>query len=80
MLNSFLAPARRPPNELPLRLGVDQAGGNVFHRELSANPEMLEGKKVVIWEFVERGPALGRQASTFLSRPNWIETRLNPNP
>jgi len=30
-------------------------------RKLSTNPEILEGKKVVVWTFVERDIALGRQ-------------------
>src|SRR5271157_1182733 len=36
LLSSFLAPAQVPPNELPLRIGADQNGGNVFRGEIAA--------------------------------------------
>ena len=36
LLSSFLAPAQVPPNELPLRIGADQTGGNVFRGEIAA--------------------------------------------
>ena len=32
-----------------------------MRRKLSTNPEILEGKKVVIWEFAEREMALGQE-------------------
>jgi hypothetical protein len=39
----------------------DGGASTDVRRKLSTNPEMLEGKKVVIWEFVERDVALGGQ-------------------
>jgi hypothetical protein len=37
----------------------DGGASTDVRRKLSTNPEILEGKKVVIWEFVERDIALG---------------------
>jgi hypothetical protein len=48
----------------------DGGAGTDVRRKLSTNPEILEGKKVVIWEFVERDIALGRQG--------WEDTPLPP--
>lgn len=39
----------------------DGGASTDVRRKLSTNPEILEGKKVVIWEFVERDVALGAQ-------------------
>ena len=39
----------------------DGGASTDVRRKLSTNPEILEGKKVVIWEFVERDIALGRE-------------------
>ncbi len=39
----------------------DGGASTDVRRKLSTNPEILEGKKVVIWEFVERDIALGAE-------------------
>jgi len=38
----------------------DGGASTEVRRRLSTNPEILEGKRVVVWEFVERDIALGR--------------------
>ncbi len=44
----------------PVDAIVSDGGASTdVRRKLSTNPEILEGKKVVIWEFVERDIALG---------------------
>ncbi|HOW65703.1 MAG TPA: hypothetical protein PK256_10475 [Verrucomicrobiota bacterium] len=44
----------------PIDSVVSDGGASTdVRRRLSTNPEILEGKKVVIWEFVERDLALG---------------------
>jgi hypothetical protein len=43
-------------------------------RRLSVNPEILEGKRVVVWEFVERDLALGEWEAVPL--PRWLGTAL----
>ncbi len=46
----------------PVDAIVSDGGASTdVRRKLSINPEILEGKRVVIWEFVERDVALGRQ-------------------
>jgi len=46
----------------PVDAIVSDGGASTdVRRKLSTNPEILEGKKVVIWEFVERDIALGGQ-------------------
>jgi hypothetical protein len=54
------------PAQLALKLGVavdaimsDGGAATEVRQRLSTNPEVLEGKRVVIWEFVEREIALG---------------------
>ena len=45
----------------PVDAIVSDGGASLdVRRKLSTNPEILEGKKVVVWEFVERDIALGR--------------------
>ena len=39
----------------------DGGAATDVRRKLSTNPEILEGKRVVVWEFVERDIALGAQ-------------------
>lgn len=39
----------------------DGGASTDVRRKLSTNPEILEGKRVVVWEFVERDIALGRE-------------------
>jgi len=46
----------------PVDAIVSDGGASTdVRRKLSTNPEILEGKKVVVWEFVERDIALGKQ-------------------
>jgi len=46
----------------PVDAMVSDGGASTdVRRKLSTNPEILEGKKVVVWEFVERDIALGGQ-------------------
>jgi hypothetical protein len=46
----------------PVDAIVSDGGASTdVRRKLSTNPEILEGKKVVVWEFVERDIALGAQ-------------------
>lgn len=46
----------------PVDAIVSDGGASTdVRRKLSSNPEILEGKKVVVWEFVERDIALGSQ-------------------
>ena len=46
----------------PVDAIVSDGGASTdVRRKLSTNPEILEGKKVVVWEFVERDIALGSQ-------------------
>jgi len=48
--------------EAPVDAIVSDGGASTdVRRKLSTNPEILEGKRVVIWEFVERDIALGAQ-------------------
>ena len=45
----------------PVDAIVSDGGASTdVRRKLGTNPEILEGKKVVVWEFVERDLALGR--------------------
>ncbi len=45
----------------PVDAIVSDGGASTdVRRKLSTNPEILEGKKVVVWEFVERDIALGQ--------------------
>jgi len=46
----------------PVDAIVSDGGASTdVRRKLSTNPEILEGKKIVVWEFVERDIALGHQ-------------------
>ena len=36
VLCALLAPAQIPPNDLPLRIGVDQSGSSAFQGEIAA--------------------------------------------
>ena len=55
---SHLALALRSPVDA---IVSDGGASTDVRRKLSTDPEILEGKKVVIWEFVERDIALGGQ-------------------
>lgn len=47
--------------QAPVDAIVSDGGASTdVRRKLSTNPEILEGKRVVIWQFVERDIALGR--------------------
>ena len=65
------------PSHLALAMGttvdyiVSDGGATTdVRRQLSTNSEILEGKKIVIWEFVERDIALGAGG--------WLEVPLPP--
>ncbi len=51
----------------------DGGASTDVRRKLSTNPEILEGKKVVIWEFVERDIALGRNGWEDVPLPIHLE-------
>jgi hypothetical protein len=51
----------------------DGGASTDVRRKLSTNPEMLEGKKVVLWEFIERDAALGAQGWEDVALPPKIE-------
>ena len=54
----------------PVDAIVSDGGASTdVRRKLSTNPEILEGKKVVVWEFVERDIALGHQGWEDVSLP-----------
>jgi len=55
---SHLALALRSPVDA---IVSDGGASTDVRRKLSTDPEILEGKKVVVWEFVERDIALGSQ-------------------
>ena len=53
----------------PVDAVVSEGGASTdVRRRLSVNPEILEGKQVVIWEFVERDLELGQWAEVPLPR------------
>jgi hypothetical protein len=55
----------------PLDFIVSDGGASTdVRRSLSTNPEILEGKKVVVWEFVERDIQLGKAG--------WLDVALPP--
>jgi hypothetical protein len=55
----------------PLDFIVSDGGASTdVRRSLSTNPEIIEGKKVVIWEFVERDIQLGEAG--------WLDVALPP--
>lgn len=51
----------------------DGGASTDVRRALSTNPEILDGKKVVVWEFVERDIALGAAGWLEVSLPAKIE-------
>jgi hypothetical protein len=56
---------------LPLDFIVSDGGASTdVRKSLSTNPEILEGKKVVVWEFVERDIRLGKTG--------WLDVALPP--
>lgn len=55
----------------PVDFIVSDGGASTdVRRSLSTNPEILEGKKVVVWEFVERDIQLGKAG--------WLDVALPP--
>jgi len=55
----------------PLDFIVSDGGASTdVRRSLSTNPEILEGKRVVVWEFVERDIQLGKAG--------WLDVALPP--
>ena len=57
----------------PVDFMVSDGGASTdVRRSLSTNPEILEGKKVVVWEFVERDIQLGKAG--------WQDVALPPQP
>ena len=55
----------------PLEFIVSDGGASTdVRRSLATNPEILEGKKVVVWEFVERYIRLGKAG--------WLDVALPP--
>ena len=65
---SLLARTLRSPVDA---IVSDGGASTDVRRKLSTNPEILEGKRVVIWEFVERDIALGAAG--------WEDVPLPPN-
>jgi hypothetical protein len=51
----------------------DGGAATDVRRRLSTNPEILEGKQVVIWEFVERDIALGSQGWQEVALPKKLQ-------
>ena len=51
----------------------DGGAATDVRRKLSTNPEILEGKRVVIWEFVERDIALGAQGWEEVALPKKLQ-------
>ena len=51
----------------------DGGAATDVRRKLSTNPEILEGKRVVIWEFVERDIALGAQGWEEVELPKKLQ-------
>jgi len=57
--------------QAPLDFIVSDGGASTdVRRSLATNPEILEGKKVVVWEFVERDIQLGKAG--------WLDVALPP--
>jgi hypothetical protein len=51
----------------------DGGAATDVRRKLSTNPEILEGKQVIIWEFVERDIALGSQGWQDVDLPRKLQ-------
>ena len=51
----------------------DGGSATDVRRKLSTNPEILEGKQVIIWEFVERDIALGGQGWEDVALPKKLQ-------
>ena len=51
----------------------DGGAATDVRRKLSTNPEILEGKRVIIWEFVERDIALGSQGWQDVALPRKLQ-------
>jgi hypothetical protein len=58
----------------PVDAIVSDGGASTdVRKRLSMNPEILEGKKVVVWEFVERDISLGREGWEEVSLPRKLD-------
>jgi hypothetical protein len=51
----------------------DGGAATDVRRRLSTNPEILEGKQVVVWEFVERDIAMGSQGWEDVALPKRLQ-------
>jgi len=51
----------------------DGGAATDVRRKLSTDPEILEGKRVVVWEFAERDIALGAQGWEDVPLPKRLE-------
>ncbi len=69
-LISHLALALRSPVDA---IVSDGGASTDVRRRLSTNPEILEGKQVVVWEFVERDIALGSQGWEDVPLPSKLD-------
>ena len=67
---SQLALALRSPVDA---IVSDGGAATDVRRSLSINPEILEGKKIVVWEFVERDLALGGRGWEDVALPTKLE-------
>ncbi len=67
---SLLASALQAPVDA---IYSDGGASTDVRRKLSTDPEILEGKQVVIWEFVERDIALGKQGWEDVPLPPKLE-------
>ncbi len=67
---SHLAFALRSPVDA---IVSDGGAATDVRRKLSTDPELLEGKRVVVWEFVERDIALGAQGWEEVSLPRKLQ-------
>jgi hypothetical protein len=58
----------------PVDAIVSDGGASTdVRRKLSADPEILEGKRVVVWEFAERDIALGQAGWEDAPLPRQLE-------
>jgi hypothetical protein len=67
---SHLALALRSPVDA---IVSDGGAATDVRRKLSTDPEIFEGKKVVVWEFVERDIALGSEGWEDVALPKKLE-------
>jgi hypothetical protein len=64
--------------QAPLDFIVSDGGASTdVRRSLATNPEILEGKKVVVWEFVERDIQLGKAGWLDVALPTMLGASLH---